>query len=167
MASIEPEITSTANEDEDTGAIQEKRCHVIRFFIRIFCNWIWFIVGKGSSMNRNLLHLSYRLAQVALIVRLEEVAVTTGEEDEDAVLDLYLKDELFCIRFAFIERKCTYCKTFMENFTDIAESQQVGKESKEGDKVAGLLENLLVQDKKSEDEAKKKKEKTLQKRKWT
>ncbi|CAF1768541.1 unnamed protein product [Brassica napus] len=45
-------------------------------------------------------------AQVAPIVRLEEVAVTTGEEDEDAVLDLRqsppfvwdeLKDELFCI----------------------------------------------------------------------
>jgi len=29
-------------------------------------------------------------AQVAPIVRLEEVAVTTGEEDEDAVLDLYV-----------------------------------------------------------------------------
>ena len=28
-------------------------------------------------------------AQVAPIVKLEEVAVTTGEEDEDAILDLY------------------------------------------------------------------------------
>ena len=28
-------------------------------------------------------------AQVAPIVKLEEVAVTTGEEDEDPILDLY------------------------------------------------------------------------------
>lgn len=28
-------------------------------------------------------------AQIAPIVRLEEVAVTTGEEDEDALIDLY------------------------------------------------------------------------------
>ncbi|ESQ42516.1 hypothetical protein EUTSA_v10014632mg [Eutrema salsugineum] len=170
-------------------------------------------------------------AQVAPIVRLEEVAVTTGEEDEDAVLDLKsklyrfdkdgkqwkergagtvkllkhkqtgkvrlvmrqsktlkicanhlissgmsvqehsgneksclwhatdfsdgeLKDELFCIRFASIEN----CKTFMEKFTEIAESQQVGKESTEGDEAAGLLENLSVEDKKSEEKAKAKEE---------
>lgn len=29
-------------------------------------------------------------AQVAPIVKLEEVAVTTGEEDEDSILDLYV-----------------------------------------------------------------------------
>lgn len=29
-------------------------------------------------------------AQVAPIVKLEEVAVTTGEENEDAILDLYV-----------------------------------------------------------------------------
>lgn len=29
-------------------------------------------------------------AQVAPIVKLEEVAVSTGEEDEDAILDLYV-----------------------------------------------------------------------------
>ena len=28
-------------------------------------------------------------AQVAPIIKLEEVAITTGEEDEDAILDLY------------------------------------------------------------------------------
>ncbi|VVB16475.1 unnamed protein product [Arabis nemorensis] len=166
-------------------------------------------------------------AQVAPIVRLEEVAVTTGEEDEDAVLDLKsklyrfdkdgqqwkergagtvkllkhkktgkvrlvmrqsktlkicanhlilsgmsvqehsgneksclwhatdfsdgeLKDELFCIRFASIEN----CKTFMEKFNEIAESQKAGKESTEGDEAAGLLENLSVEDKKSEEKTK-------------
>lgn len=36
-------------------------------------------------------------AQVAPIVRLEEVAVTTGEEDEDAVLDLYVTHSLFSL----------------------------------------------------------------------
>ncbi|KAI7746863.1 hypothetical protein M8C21_022241 [Ambrosia artemisiifolia] len=30
-------------------------------------------------------------AQVAPIVKLEEVAVTTGEEDEDAILDLWTR----------------------------------------------------------------------------
>jgi hypothetical protein len=35
-------------------------------------------------------------AQVAPIVKLEEVAVTTGEEDEEAILDLYVFG-LFCI----------------------------------------------------------------------
>ncbi|KFK27387.1 hypothetical protein AALP_AA8G376100 [Arabis alpina] len=171
-------------------------------------------------------------AQVAPIVRLEEVAVTTGEEDEDAVLDLKskmyrfdkegqqwkergagtvkllkhkqtgkvrlvmrqsktlkicanhlivagmsvqehsgneksclwhatdfsdgeLKDELFCIRFASIEN----CKTFMEKFNEIAESQQAGKESTEGDEAAGLLENLSVEDKKSEEKTKEEEEK--------
>ena len=29
-------------------------------------------------------------AQVAPIIKLEEVAVTTGEEDENAILDLYI-----------------------------------------------------------------------------
>ncbi|XP_010483460.1 PREDICTED: ran-binding protein 1 homolog c-like [Camelina sativa] len=173
-------------------------------------------------------------AQVAPIVRLEEVAVSTGEENEDAVLDLKskmyrfdkegnqwkergagtvkllkhkqtgkvrlvmrqsktlkicanhlissgmtvqehsgneksclwhatdfsdgeLKDELFCIRFASIEN----CKTFMEKFTEIAESQQqVGKESTEGDEAAGLIENLTVEEKKSEEKAKEAEEKS-------
>ncbi|CAH2069514.1 unnamed protein product, partial [Thlaspi arvense] len=61
-----------------------------------------------------------------------------------------LKDELFCVRFASIEN----CKTFMEKFTEIAESQQVGKESTEGNEAAGLLKNLSVEDKKSEEKAK-------------
>jgi len=179
-------------------------------------------------------------AQVAPIVRLEEVAVTTGEEDEDAVLDLKskmyrfdkagsqwkergagtvkllkhkqtgkvrlvmrqsktlkicanhlissgmsvqehagneksclwhatdfsegeLKDELFCIRFATIEN----CKTFMEKFTEIAESQKAGKESTEGNEAAGLLENLSVEEKKSEEKAKEEKESPAKEEKET
>lgn len=47
----------------------------------------------------------------------------------------------------------TDCKTFMEKFTEIAESQQVGKNSTEGDEAAGLLENISVEDKKSEEKA--------------
>ncbi|KAG2299722.1 hypothetical protein Bca52824_036194 [Brassica carinata] len=116
-------------------------------------------------------------AQVAPIVRLEEVAVTTGEEDEDAVLDLKSKLYRFdkegkqwkergagtvkllkhketgkILKIAIIVS--TDCKTFMEKFTEIAESQQVGKDSKEGDEAAGLLENLSVEDQTSEEKAK-------------
>ncbi|KAG5515092.1 hypothetical protein RHGRI_036208 [Rhododendron griersonianum] len=165
-------------------------------------------------------------AQVAPIVKLEEVAVTTGEEDEDAILDLKaklyrfdkdgnqwkergagtvkllkhkvtgkvrlvmrqsktlkicanhlviatmsvqehagnekscvwhaadfadgeLKDELFCIRFGSVEN----CKTFMETFQEVAESQQKKEENKDASAAAGLLEKLSVEDEKTEDKA--------------
>ncbi|KAL2324670.1 hypothetical protein Fmac_023728 [Flemingia macrophylla] len=169
-------------------------------------------------------------AQVAPIVKLEEVAVTTGEEDEDAILDLKsklyrfdkdgnqwkergagtvkflkhkvtgkvrllmrqsktlkicanhlilptmsvqehagnekccvwhardfadgeLKDELFCIRFPSIEN----CKSFMETFQEVAESQKAEDET-ESSTAAGLIENLSVEEKadakKSEDKEK-------------
>ncbi|KAF7820331.1 ran-binding protein 1-like protein b-like [Senna tora] len=160
-------------------------------------------------------------AQVAPIVKLEEVAVSTGEEDEDPLLDLKsklyrfdkdgnqwkergagsvkflkhkvtgkvrlvmrqsktlkicanhlivpsmtvqehagnekscvwhardfadgeLKDELFCIRFASIEN----CKTFMETFQEVAESQKTKEEDKDTAATAGLLEKLSVEEKK-------------------
>ncbi|KAK4786255.1 hypothetical protein SAY86_002944 [Trapa natans] len=163
-------------------------------------------------------------AQVAPIIKLEEVAVTTGEEDEDAILDLKaklyrfdkdgnqwkergagsvkllkhkesgkvrlvmrqsktlkicanhlviptmtvqehsgnekscvwhatdfsdgeLKEELFCIRFASIEN----CKSFMEMFTQVAESQKKKEENKDATSAAGLLEKLSVQEKTGED----------------
>ncbi|KAG7653375.1 Ran binding domain [Arabidopsis suecica] len=163
-------------------------------------------------------------AQVAPIVRLEEVAVTTGEEDEDAVLDLKsklyrfdkdanqwkergagtvkllkhkntgkirlvmrqsktlkicanhfvksgmsvqehvgnekscvwhardfadgeLKDELFCIRFASIEN----CKTFMQKFKEVADSEEEKEESKDASDTAGLLEKLTVEETKTEE----------------
>ncbi|XP_043698240.1 ran-binding protein 1 homolog a-like [Telopea speciosissima] len=167
-------------------------------------------------------------AQVAPIVKLEEVAVTTGEEEEDAILDLKaklyrfdkegnqwkergvgtvkflkhkesgkvrlvmrqsktlkicanhlilptmsvqehagndktcvwhatdfsneeLKDELLCIRFASVEN----CKTFMEMFQEIAESQGKKEENKDAATAAGLLEKLSVGDAKTEDKAEK------------
>lgn len=163
-------------------------------------------------------------AQVAPIVKLEVVAVTTGEEEEDAILDLKaklyrfdkegkqwkergvgtvkflkhkgsgkvrlvmrqsktlkicanhlvlptmtvqehsgndkscvwhatdfadgeLKDELFCIRFASVEN----CKTFMEMFQEVAESQGKKEESEDASAAAGLLEKLSVGDSKTED----------------
>ncbi|KAJ4978901.1 hypothetical protein NE237_009681 [Protea cynaroides] len=163
-------------------------------------------------------------AQVAPIVKLEEVAVTTGEEEEDTVLDLKsklyrfdkegnqwkergagtvkllkhkesgkvrlvmrqsktlkicanhlilgtmsvqehagndkscvwhatdfadgeLKDELFCIRFASVEN----CKTFIEMFQEIAESQGKKEENKDATSAAGLLEKLSVEDAKTEE----------------
>ncbi|KAK4764503.1 hypothetical protein SAY87_013941 [Trapa incisa] len=162
-------------------------------------------------------------AQVAPIVKLEEVAVTTGEEDEDVLLDLKaklyrfdkdasqwkergvgvvkflkhketkkvrlvmrqsktlkicanhlllptmtvqehpgneksclwhakdfadgeLKDELLCIRFQSLEN----CKSFMETFQEIAESQKTKEENKDAAATAGLLEKLTVEEKGSE-----------------
>ncbi|MCD9643022.1 Ran-binding protein 1 b [Datura stramonium] len=169
-------------------------------------------------------------AQVAPIVRLEEVAVSTGEENEDPVIDLKaklyrfdkdgnqwkergagtvkllkhketgkvrlvmrqsktlkicanhlvlptmtvqehagnekscvwhapdfadgeLKDELFCLRFASIEN----CKSFMEMFQEVAESQKK-EENEDGATAAGLLEKLSVEDKKSEERSEEKAE---------
>ncbi|KAL1343477.1 hypothetical protein HN51_029859 [Arachis hypogaea] len=171
-------------------------------------------------------------AQVAPIVKLEEVAVTTGEEDEDVILDLKsklyrfdkdgnqwkergagtvkflkhkatgkvrllmrqsktlkicanhlilatmsvqehagndkscvwhardfadgeLKDELFCIRFPSVEN----CKSFMETFQEVAESQKK-EEGEEGSAAAGLLEKLSVEEK---TDAEKKDEKSEEK----
>ncbi|KAM7522057.1 hypothetical protein LguiA_011959 [Lonicera macranthoides] len=166
-------------------------------------------------------------AQVAPIVKLEEVAVSTGEEDEDAILDLKsklyrfdkegnqwkergagtvkllkhketgkvrlvmrqsktlkicanhlviptmsvqehagnekscvwhasdfadgeLKDELFCIRFGSVEN----CKSFMEKFQEVVESQGKKEENKDATAAAGLLEKLSVEDDKKETKAK-------------
>ncbi|CAL5424608.1 unnamed protein product [Camellia sinensis] len=163
-------------------------------------------------------------AQVAPIVKLEHVSVTTGEENEHAILDLKsklyrfdkdgnqwkergagtvkflkhketgkvrlvmrqsktlkicanhlviptmsvqehagndkscvwhaadfadgeLKDELFCIRFGSVDN----CKTFMEMFQEVAESQQKTGENKDASAAAGLLEKLSVEDKKTEE----------------
>ncbi|KAB1225741.1 hypothetical protein CJ030_MR1G029243 [Morella rubra] len=60
-----------------------------------------------------------------------------------------LKDELFCIRFASIEN----CKTFMERFQEVAESQKQKEENKDASAAAGLLEKLSVEEKKTEDKA--------------
>lgn len=43
---------------------------------------------------------------------------------------------------------------FMEKVIRIVESEQVGKNSTEGDEAAGLLENISVEDKKSVEKAK-------------
>lgn len=168
-------------------------------------------------------------AQVAPIVKLEEVAVTTGEEDEDAILDLKaklyrydkdgnqwkergagtvkllkhketkkvrlvmrqsktlkicanhlvlptmsvqehsgndkscvwhatdfadgeLKDELFCIRFASVDN----CKSFMEMFQEVAESQKSKEEDKDANAAAGLLDKLTVEEKKTEEKGEEK-----------
>ncbi|KAA3489503.1 ran-binding protein 1-like protein a-like [Gossypium australe] len=170
-------------------------------------------------------------AQVAPIVKLEEVAVSTGEENEDPILDLKsklyrfdkegnqwkergagtvkllkhketgkvrlvmrqsktlkicanhlvlstmtvqehagndksclwhasdyadgeLKDELFCIRFASVEN----CKTFMQMFQEVAESQKPKEENKDASDAAGQLEKLSFQDKAGEEKAVAKKE---------
>nr|AJG06797.1 Ran binding protein [Gossypium hirsutum] len=170
-------------------------------------------------------------AQVAPIVKLEEVAVSTGEENEDPILDLKsklyrfdkegnqwkergagtvkllkhketgkvrlvmrqsktlkicanhlvlptmtvqehagndksclwhasdyadgeLKDELFCIRFASVEN----CKTFMQMFQEVAESQKPKEENKDASDAAGQLEKLSFQEKAGEEKTVAKKE---------
>ncbi|KAG8471438.1 hypothetical protein CXB51_036911 [Gossypium anomalum] len=172
-------------------------------------------------------------AQIAPIIKLEEVAVSTGEENEDPILDLKsklyrfdkegnqwkergagtvkllkhketgkvrlvmrqsktlkicanhlvlptmtvqehagndksclwhasdyadgeLKDELFCIRFASVEN----CKTFMQMFQEVAESQKPKEENKDASAAAGLLEKLSVDEKKTEDKAGEEKKET-------
>ncbi|KAK5773509.1 Ran-binding 1 c -like protein [Gossypium arboreum] len=172
-------------------------------------------------------------AQIAPIIKLEEVAVSTGEENEDPILDLKsklyrfdkegnqwkergagtvkllkhketgkvrlvmrqsktlkicanhlvlptmtvqehagndksclwhasdyadgeLKDELFCIRFASVEN----CKTFMQKFQEVAESQKPKEENKDASAAAGLLEKLSVDEKKTEDKAGEEKKET-------
>ncbi|XP_020966421.1 ran-binding protein 1 homolog b [Arachis ipaensis] len=66
-----------------------------------------------------------------------------------------LKDELFCIRFPSVEN----CKSFMETFQEVAESQKK-EEGEEGSAAAGLLEKLSVEEK---TDAKKKDEKSEEK----
>ncbi|KAH7848466.1 hypothetical protein Vadar_003074 [Vaccinium darrowii] len=44
-----------------------------------------------------------------------------------------LKDELFCIRFGFVE----HCKAFMETFQEVAEPQQKEEENKDASAAAG------------------------------
>ncbi|CAI9768482.1 unnamed protein product [Fraxinus pennsylvanica] len=52
-----------------------------------------------------------------------------------------LKDEMFCIRFPSVEN----CKTFMQTFQEVAESQKK-EENKDASATAGLLEKLSVED---------------------
>ncbi|XP_050219251.1 ran-binding protein 1 homolog a [Mercurialis annua] len=164
-------------------------------------------------------------AQIAPIVKLEEVAVSTGEEEEDPILDLKsklyrfdkdgnqwkergagsvkllkhkeshkvrllfrqsktlkicanhlvipsmtvqehvgnekscvwhatdfadgeLKDELFCIRFPSIEN----CKSFMETFQGVAESQKSKEENQDASAAADALDKLSVEEKKTVEE---------------
>ncbi|KAJ7961208.1 RAN binding protein 1 [Quillaja saponaria] len=62
-----------------------------------------------------------------------------------------LKDELFCIRFASVEK----CKTFMTMIQEVAESQGKREESKGASDTAELLEKLSVSDNKTEKEQEK------------
>ncbi|KAE8656871.1 Ran-binding protein 1-like protein a [Hibiscus syriacus] len=179
-------------------------------------------------------------AQVAPIIKLEEVAVSTGEENEDPILDLKsklyrfdkegnqwkergagtvkllkhketgkvrlvmrqsktlkicanhlvlptmtvqehagndksclwhasdfadgeLKDELFCIRFASVEN----CKTFMEMFQEVAESQISNEENKDASAAAESLEKLSVEETKDEVKAEEEKDVATKEEKQT
>uniref|UniRef100_A0A7N0V5U4 RanBD1 domain-containing protein n=1 Tax=Kalanchoe fedtschenkoi TaxID=63787 RepID=A0A7N0V5U4_KALFE len=65
-----------------------------------------------------------------------------------------LKDELFCIRFGSVDN----CKTFIEKFQEVVDSQSTKEESEDKDASAatGLLDKLSVEEKKTEDVSKEK-----------
>uniref|UniRef100_A0A7N0UPG2 RanBD1 domain-containing protein n=1 Tax=Kalanchoe fedtschenkoi TaxID=63787 RepID=A0A7N0UPG2_KALFE len=65
-----------------------------------------------------------------------------------------LKDELFCIRFGSVDN----CKTFIEKFQEVVDSQSTKEESEDKDAsaAAGLLDKLSVEEKKTEDVSKEK-----------
>ncbi|CAN4102192.1 unnamed protein product [Withania somnifera] len=125
-------------------------------------------------------------AQVTPIIRLEEVAVSTGEENEDPIIDLKAKlyrfdkdgnqwkergvgtvkllkhKETGKVRLVMRQSKtlkiCANhldCKSFMEMFQEVAESQKK-EENENGSTAAALLEKLSVEDKKSEEKSEEK-----------
>lgn len=58
-----------------------------------------------------------------------------------------LKEEMFCIRFASIEN----CKTFMDMFQEVAESQKKQEDNEDASATAEALEKLSVGEEKSKD----------------
>ncbi|KAL6585905.1 hypothetical protein OROMI_002549 [Orobanche minor] len=114
-------------------------------------------------------------AQIAPIIKLQEVVVSTGEENEDVLLDLFLptmavqehhgnekscvwhatdfadgelKEEIFCIRFASVEN----CKLFKDKIEEITESlTKDSGESEEGVVATNLLNKLSVGEDKEEE----------------
>ncbi|EEF31887.1 ran binding protein, putative [Ricinus communis] len=121
-------------------------------------------------------------AQVAPIVKLEEVAVSTGEEDEDSILDLKAKlyrfdkegnqwkergvgnvkllkhkesgKSIILISAFLMLLHLLDCKTFMETVQEVSETQGKKEERKEAEDAAGLLEKLSVGDSKTEEKEK-------------
>ncbi|KAL6580835.1 hypothetical protein OROMI_006758 [Orobanche minor] len=127
-------------------------------------------------------------AQIAPIIKLQEVVVSTGEENEDVLLDLIcanhfvlptmavqehhgnekscvwhvtdfadgeLKEEMFCIRFAWWR---VNCKLFKDKIEEITESlTKDSGESEEGAAAANLLNKLSVGEDKEEEKQRPKK----------
>ncbi|XP_062172647.1 ran-binding protein 1 homolog a-like [Alnus glutinosa] len=187
MASTEPEHEhredeeAAANEDEDTGAqvapivkleevavstgeeneetILELKAKLYRFD-RDGNQWkergagtVKFLKHKDSNKVRLVMRQSKTLKICAnhLVIATMTVQEHAGNEKSCVwhatdFADGELKNELFCIRFASIEN----CKTFMEKFQEVAESQSTKEEDKDTSEAAGLLENLSVEEKKTE-----------------
>jgi len=190
MASTEPEREhredeeAAANEDEDTGAqvapivkleevavstgeeneeaILELKAKLYRFdkngnqWKERGAGTVKFLKHKESKKVRLVMRQSKTLKICAnhLVIATMSVQEHAGNEKSCVwhatdFADGELKDELFCIRFASIEN----CKTFMEKFQEVAESQTTKEEDQETSAAAGLLEKLSVEEKKTEDEA--------------
>ncbi|XP_059428953.1 ran-binding protein 1 homolog a-like [Corylus avellana] len=190
MASTEPEHEhredeeAAANEDEDTGAqvapivkleevavstgeeneeaILELKAKLYRFdkngkqWKERGAGTVKFLKHKESNKVRLVMRQSKTLKICAnhLVISTMSVQEHAGNEKSCVwhatdFADGELKDELFCIRFASIEN----CKTFMEKFQEVAESQSTKEEDQETSAAAGLLDKLTVEEKKTEDEA--------------
>ncbi|OMO85010.1 putative ran binding protein [Corchorus capsularis] len=96
-------------------------------------------------------------AQVAPIVKLEEVAVSTGEEDEDPILDL-VAVYISSVNSVLVMIVCaSNCKSFMETVQEVAESQGKKEENKDATDTADLLEKLSVGENKGDEKEKEEK----------
>ncbi|XP_028110953.1 ran-binding protein 1 homolog a-like [Camellia sinensis] len=111
---------------------------------------------KGTGKVRLVMRQSKTLKICAnhLVLPTMSVQEYTGNEKSCVwhaadFADGELKDELFAIRFGSVEN----CKTFMEMFQEVAESQKK-EENKDASAAARLLEKLSVEDERAaEDKA--------------
>ncbi|TKY51459.1 Ran-binding protein 1-like b [Spatholobus suberectus] len=108
-----------------------------------------FLKHKVSGKVRLLMRQSKTLKICANHLILSTMTVQEHAGNEKSCVwhardfaDGELKDELFCIRFPSIEN----CKSFMETFQEVAESQKT-EDDKESSAAAGLIEKLSVEEK--------------------
>ncbi|RZB88512.1 Ran-binding protein 1-like b [Glycine soja] len=108
-----------------------------------------FLKHKASGKVRLLMRQSKTLKICANHLILPTMSVQEHAGNEKSCVwhardfaDGELKDELFCIRFPSIEN----CKSFMETFQEVAETQKA-EDEKESSDAAGLIEKLSVEEK--------------------
>ncbi|KAE8711224.1 Ran-binding protein 1-like protein b [Hibiscus syriacus] len=159
MASTEPEHEhredeeAPAGEDEDTGA---QVAPIVKLEKSLGAGTVKLLKHKETGKVRLVMRQSKTLKICANHLVLPTMTVQEHAGNDKSCLwhaadfaDGELKDELFCIRFASVEN----CKTFMEMFQEVAESQKPKEENKDASAAAESLEKLSVEEKKAEDKA--------------